>query len=167
MASRLFTIALIALTAGITMASAFTLNPYDRRSSLERRSAASQVPIACYSDNSGPCDCPIDLNNDTGVLINLFPGYQCAYPHGACTWDDNSGALSNTQQTNCPTSAPCPSSGCVCPLDNYNDTGVLINTFKGYQCAYPGGACTWDSDGDLSNIYQTNCPTYAKCVQLW
>jgi hypothetical protein len=25
------------------------------------------------------------------------------------------------------------------------DNGVLINEFKGYQCAYKGGACTWDN----------------------
>jgi hypothetical protein len=72
-------------------------------------------------------------------------GYQCAYPGGACTWQDITGALQNTHQTNCPTVAPCPSTGCACPIDNNLDTGVLINVFKGYQCAYHGGACTWDS----------------------
>jgi hypothetical protein len=25
------------------------------------------------------------------------------------------------------------------------DDGVLINEFKGYQCAYTGGTCTWDN----------------------
>jgi hypothetical protein len=55
------------------------------------------------------------------------------------------GALQNKRQTNCPTSAPCSKDGCACPLDNYLDTGVLINEFKGYQCAYPGGACLWDN----------------------
>jgi hypothetical protein len=77
--------------------------------------------------------------------LRLLQGYQCAYPNGACTWDDKSGALQNIRQTNCPTVAPCASSGCVCPLDNNSDTGVLINQFKGYQCAYPHGACTWDN----------------------
>lgn len=72
-------------------------------------------------------------------------GYQCAYPGGACTWADKTGALQNTHQTNCPTVAACPASGCACPIDNNLDTGVLINQFKGYQCAYPGGACTWDN----------------------
>jgi hypothetical protein len=72
-------------------------------------------------------------------------GYQCAYPGGACTWADNTGKLQNTHQTNCPGVAPCPASGCACPVDNNLDTGLLINEFKGYQCAYPGGACTWDN----------------------
>ncbi len=55
------------------------------------------------------------------------------------------GALQNIFQTNCPTSAPCSTAGgCSCPHDLLGDTGVLINQFTGYQCAYPGGACTWD-----------------------
>jgi hypothetical protein len=33
-------------------------------------------------------------------------------------------------QTNCPTVAPCPATGCECPIDNNLDTGVLINQFK-------------------------------------
>ena len=54
------------------------------------------------------------------------------------------GALQNTAQTNCAVSAPCSTvSGCECPIDNNNDTGVLINQFTGYQCAYAHGPCTW------------------------
>ena len=56
------------------------------------------------------------------------------------------GALQNTMQTNCPESAVCSTdTGCVCPTDNNGDTGVMLHQFTGYQCAYPGGACTWDS----------------------
>lgn len=56
------------------------------------------------------------------------------------------GELQNKQQTNCPSTASCNvAAGCTCPHDNNGDTGVLINQFTGYQCAYPHGACTWDS----------------------
>ncbi|EIN11419.1 hypothetical protein PUNSTDRAFT_17261, partial [Punctularia strigosozonata HHB-11173 SS5] len=109
------------------------------------------------------CVCPKDNNRDSGVLINVFPGYQCAYPTGACTWSDTTGQLQNTDQTNCPADAPCPASGCVCPADNNGDKGVLINNFSGYQCAYPNGACTWDFDGNLQNTMQTNCPSHEVC----
>jgi hypothetical protein len=58
-------------------------------SSLARR-GASQVTVSCSSGQGlTGCDCPADLNGDDGVLINVFPGYQCAYPGGACTWSDN------------------------------------------------------------------------------
>jgi hypothetical protein len=116
----------------------------------------------------------------------LLQGYQCAYPHGACTWDDKTGSLQNTHQTNCPVSAPCDVPGkCACPADTFGDKGVLINSFTGYQCAYPGGACTWDGvsvlpasrrepsltalwqTGTLTNVHQTNCPTVAKCTKLF
>jgi hypothetical protein len=152
-----------------TLATLVVATPYDAMapgtlSSLVRRDD-SQVLVSCTQPKGTappPCVCPADLNGDTGVLINYYPvssivsthcpaadpllqGYQCAYPGGACTWQDVSGALQNTHQTNCPTVAPCPSTGCACPIDNNLDTGVLINVFKGYQCAYTGGACTWDS----------------------
>ncbi|PSR84228.1 hypothetical protein PHLCEN_2v5516 [Hermanssonia centrifuga] len=123
------------------------------------------VAFACFG-GGGNCECPIDKNKDSGVLINVFPGYQCAYPNGACTWDDVTGALQNTNQGNCPSSAPCTSAGgCDCPVDLNNSTGVLINQFTGYQCAYPKGACTWDGTGALQNTQQTNCVTSAKCQQ--
>lgn len=32
-----------------------------------------------------------------------------------------------------------------CPLDTFGDRGVLINTFPFFTCAYPDGACDWDS----------------------
>lgn len=54
------------------------------------------------------------------------------------------GALQNTAQGNCQASAPCGAGGCSCLVDNNGDGGVLINEFTGYQCAYDGGACTWD-----------------------
>ena len=96
------------------------------------------------------------------------------------------GILQNTAQTNCPSTAPCSeAAGCSCPSDKNGDTGVLINQFTGYQCAYPHGACTWDSvcllcivhinqemlnlslyqDGDLVNTAQNNCVKSAKCKQ--
>jgi hypothetical protein len=84
-----------------------------------------------------------------------FQGYQCAYPGGACTWQDITGALQNTHQTNCLTTAACPSTGCACPIDNNLDTGVLINIFKGYQCAYHGGACTWDSVSSFNTAHHS------------
>lgn len=34
------------------------------------------------------CECPTDNNGNSGNLINVFPGYQCAYADGACTWAD-------------------------------------------------------------------------------
>lgn len=160
------------ILGSLTVANAFsTYRPLlvGPRSDFERRESL-QVPVACYNlvedSQPGICDCPTDNNGDSGVLINLFPGYQCAYSHGACTWDSMTGNLSNKQQTNCPQSAPCSGSGCSCPKDKFGDHGVLINTFKGYQCAYQGGACTWDSDGDLTNTKQTNCPKHSKCAQL-
>lgn len=62
------------------------------RSNLHRRLAdtvtGAQIPQSCLPSSPPPCMCPIDLNDDTGVLINVYPGYQCAYPGGACTWSD-------------------------------------------------------------------------------
>ena len=54
---------------------------------LERRLTGETIAFACYG-GGGDCECPIDKNGDSGVLINVYPGYQCAYPNGACTWDD-------------------------------------------------------------------------------
>lgn len=55
---------------------------------LQKRLAGQVVAFACYG-GGGDCDCPVDLTGDNnGVLINVYPGYQCAYAGGACTWDD-------------------------------------------------------------------------------
>lgn len=56
--------------------------------SLHRRTLTGQtIAFSCYG-GGGDCECPTDNNGDSGVLINVYPGYQCAYPNGACTWDD-------------------------------------------------------------------------------
>ncbi|THG96903.1 hypothetical protein EW026_g5010 [Hermanssonia centrifuga] len=98
--------------------------------SLNTRSLTGQtIAFSCYG-GGGDCECPSDLNGDSGVLINVYPGYQCAYPNGACTWDDKTGALQNIFQTNCPSSHACSQTGgCSCPSDNNGDAGVLINQF--------------------------------------
>lgn len=55
---------------------------------LGRRTLTGQtIAFSCYG-GGGDCECPTDLNGESGVLINVYPGYQCAYPNGACTWDD-------------------------------------------------------------------------------
>lgn len=77
MAFILFTLGL-SLIAGIAhAASASALSALHRRTA-----AANQVAIACYTPAQAgqPCGCPIDLNYNEGVLINFYPGYQCAYP---------------------------------------------------------------------------------------
>lgn len=56
--------------------------------SLGRRTLTGQtIAFSCYG-GGGDCECPTDNNGDSGVLINVYPGYQCAYAGGACTWDD-------------------------------------------------------------------------------
>ena len=37
------------------------------------------------------CECPLDKNHAQGVLIHTWPEFQCAYPNGACTWDETVG----------------------------------------------------------------------------
>ncbi|KAF7797008.1 hypothetical protein EIP86_008200 [Pleurotus ostreatoroseus] len=125
---------------------------------LGKRTLTGQtIAFSCYG-GGGDCECPTDNNGDSGVLINVYPGFQCAYPNGACTWDDESGALQNIYQTNCPSTAPCSkTSGCICPKDNNDDTGVMINQFTGYQCAYHGGACTWDG-GEFAKYRSDELP---------
>ena len=55
---------------------------------LHRRTLTGQtIAFSCYG-GGGDCECPSDLNGDSGVLINVYPGFQCAYAGGACTWDD-------------------------------------------------------------------------------
>ncbi|GJE95250.1 hypothetical protein PsYK624_114330 [Phanerochaete sordida] len=167
MLARVSALALLALFALASAHRQQTRSPsHIALGNLGRRTMAGQsVAFACYG-GGGDCECPVDNNGDQGVLINVFPGYQCAYAGGACTWDDKTGALKNPNQTNCPSSSPCSTdSGCVCPTDNNGNTGVMIHQFTGYQCAYPSGACTWNSDGSLMNTGQTNCVTQAKCKQ--
>ncbi|EKM51468.1 uncharacterized protein PHACADRAFT_152228 [Phanerochaete carnosa HHB-10118-sp] len=136
-------------------------SPWQARSTSPRDNSFGRRTLP-----GGDCQCPADLNGDSGVLINFFSGYQCAYAGGACTWNDNTGALQNTDQTNCPTNAPCSTdTSCSCPTDNNGDTGDLINQFTDYQCAYPNGACLWNIDGTLRNTGQANCPSNAPCQQ--
>ena len=57
-------------------------------SMLQKRVTGQSVAFACYG-GGGDCECPVDLMGDSnGVLINVYPGFQCAYASGACTWDD-------------------------------------------------------------------------------
>ncbi|TCD64809.1 hypothetical protein EIP91_003621 [Steccherinum ochraceum] len=158
----LFTIAFAAVLVNGLFATA-SVTPTRDVSTLTKRDDPQGVLIGCYPGGAGGCPCPVDNFGDNGVLINVFPGYQCAYPNGACAWNDRNGELDNVAQDNCPSSAPCPSTGCTCPLDKHNDVGVMINFFTGYQCAYPNGACTWDDNGDLTNVRQGNCPVSARC----
>ncbi|CAL1701826.1 unnamed protein product [Somion occarium] len=162
MVSRFFSAGLIIVSAAM-LVSGGTTSARELTTLEERTSTADPVLIGCYPGGAQGCPCPKDKTGASGVLINFFPGYQCAYPGGACSWDDQDGSLMNTAQTNCPSSAPCPSSGCTCPSDLNGDSGILINYFTGYQCAYPNGACTWDSNGALTNTRQGNCPSTATC----
>ena len=54
---------------------------------LHRRLTGQTIAFACFG-GGGDCQCPSDNNGDSGVLINVYPGFQCAYPGGACTWED-------------------------------------------------------------------------------
>lgn len=156
-----YTVAILASLAVIAQA----FSPAVRAPSLHKRLTGQTIAFACYG-GGGDCECPADLTNAPGVLINVFPGFQCAYPTGACTWDDSTGALTNAGQGNCPTTSPCTkTSGCVCPTDLLGDAGILINQFTGFQCAYPEGSCTWGSDGNIVQPAQTNCPSFSKCTQ--
>ncbi|THG97410.1 hypothetical protein EW026_g4583 [Hermanssonia centrifuga] len=132
-AALAFTLIVTAQARSAVRSPSYTFLP---ASDLHRRTLTGQtITFACYggggdcecpADNNGDygalinvypgfhinsgCTCPRDNNGDTGVLINQFTGYQCAYPDGACTWDYG-GALQNTAQTNCPTSAKCQQPG--------------------------------------------------------
>ncbi|KAI0074687.1 hypothetical protein K474DRAFT_1601090 [Panus rudis PR-1116 ss-1] len=114
-----------------------------------------------------PCPCPLDKFGDTGVEINTFNFFQCAYTQGTCDWSTNTGELENTAQSNCPGSAPpCPSGvDCVCPVDLNGSTGREIGIGSSVQCAYPNGACTYNTNGALMNaLGQSNCPTFSGCA---
>jgi len=109
--------------------------------------------------------CPLDNFNSTGVLINKFAFFTCAYPAGACDWDSVSGQLENSAQQNCPAFVTCENT-CDCPVDNTGAPGRLITMeSQGIQCAYANGACTFSEDGGLFNATgQTNCPQFNDCV---
>lgn len=60
----------------------------------------TNCPSAAACSHAAGCTCPRDLNGDIGVMINQFTGYQCAYPHGACTWDYVSFSIQGTDFCN-------------------------------------------------------------------
>ena len=127
------------------------------------------IAIATVVQAAQTCDCP-DLDGVPGVYGGTAggPAIQCAYPDGACTWDDvrfdaiaegfatsrclqlmirQSGTLLNTAQPNCQRYIT-PYSGC--PKDKTNASGALINTLVPYGCEYsePDGSsiyCTWNA----------------------
>lgn len=69
-------------------------------SNLHRRGLTGQnIAFACFG-GGGDCECPSDLHGDSGVLINVYPGFQCAYPNGACTWEDKVGYLRPNKSCN-------------------------------------------------------------------
>lgn len=53
------------------------------------------------------CVCP-DVFEWPGVVLNVFAGSQCAYPNGACTWDEVRPFF--TDQTSYTDQADCASS---------------------------------------------------------
>ena len=83
MVSNLF---VLAAFAAVAQATTFPRSA-GPSTSLHKRLTGQSIAFACYG-GGGDCECPIDNNGDSGVLINVFPGYQCAYPNGACQWDD-------------------------------------------------------------------------------
>ncbi len=88
--SAICTLAVVALSAEARSAPAARDLGYSfvSRSSPHKRTLTGQtIAFACYG-GGGDCECPTDLYGKSGVLINVYPGYQCAYAGGACTWDD-------------------------------------------------------------------------------
>ena len=85
MLSSVHTLAIVSSLAVVAQA----FNPAIRspNPNLHKRLAGQSIAFACFG-GGGDCECPTDLNGGSGVLINVYPGYQCAYPNGACTWDD-------------------------------------------------------------------------------
>lgn len=82
-----FSLVCVALYSATLFANAASTSARDA-STLTKRTDLQGVLIGCYPGGAGGCPCPIDKNGDEGVLINVFPGYQCAYPQGACAWND-------------------------------------------------------------------------------
>lgn len=95
MVSRILSVGFVTVVSAALLASAGTVDTSARDLTTleERTSTADPVLIGCYPGGAGGCPCPKDLNGDKGVLINFFPGYQCAYPGGACSWDDQVSSL--------------------------------------------------------------------------
>lgn len=87
--ARILSTGLVALVSSALLVSGANTTPRDIATLEKRNDPTSQpVLIGCYPGGAGGCPCPKDNNGDSGVLINFFPGYQCAYPDGACSWDD-------------------------------------------------------------------------------
>jgi hypothetical protein len=84
---------MVATVIFASLAALATLSPASalfHGSALTRRDGSQHaVTVSCAAGLSlSGCDCPSDNEGHQGVLINMFPGYQCAYPGGACTWSD-------------------------------------------------------------------------------
>ena len=79
------TVALVLVSSLIVIAEARDV-ARSPNSGLHRRLTGQDIAFACFG-GGGDCQCPIDNNGDSGVLINVYPGYQCAYPNGACTFN--------------------------------------------------------------------------------
>lgn len=88
MISRVLSTGLVAVVSAALLVGAGTTSTRDLTTLERRTSDPDPVLIGCYPGGAGGCPCPKDNNGDKGVLINFFPGYQCAYPGGACSWDD-------------------------------------------------------------------------------
>lgn len=161
-----FTNVLVAVASLGVVARAFSPGIRSPNPAIHKRALTGQnVAFACFG-GGGDCECPLDTTGEQGVLVNVFPGFQCAYPGGACTWDDATGSLVNPSQTNCQVAAPCTKDhGCICPPDTDGNPGVLIFQFTGYQCAYSTGSCTYDFQGSLQSPNQGNCIDDKPCVQ--
>ncbi len=98
-----FTLLLSTLAVSVAASGLSARSAFSPSSDLHRRGLTGQnVAFACFG-GGGDCECPLDLHGDSGVLINVYPGFQCAFPNGACTWDDKVSIictiLSNTANT--------------------------------------------------------------------
>ncbi|TFK47903.1 hypothetical protein OE88DRAFT_1738401 [Heliocybe sulcata] len=156
---------LLRLFSAVVLFSTLLVSTNAHPTELAERSGSDG--ILTWASNLAGCACPNDSYGGSGILINIFPGYQCAYPNGACAWDDVTGRLQNTEQGNCLEDAPCAASGCTCPADLNGDAGILINYFRGWQCAYFSGICTYDQFGNvatLSGASSSACEAATACT---
>lgn len=93
MGFRTFFVALCAL-ATMALANPNAITPGQSVSHAQAALGAGQpIAFACHSyiklaEDAG-CVCPVDLTGDkNGVLINVYPGFQCAYASGGvCTYN--------------------------------------------------------------------------------